>query len=159
MKYVYIVTRTVKNEPANILEIPNLGVHTSYEDARKHFDSVRLSRIQHGARNLWTHPGFTQPGPCSVVRSSFFTYENGQTEEIRLEKWVTGKKAKKTSKVVRPKAGYICSDCANSMGGRWPKDHCATSHTSSCNFCHEEKPLVSTSDYLWLDEKTLRDWD
>lgn len=159
MKYVYVVTRTVKNEPANILEIPNLGVHTSYEKAKKHFESVRLARIQYGARNLYTHPGFTQPGPYSVLRTSFFTHENGMTEEVRLEKWTVSKKAKKTQKVVRPRAGYLCSECAKSMGGRWPKDHCATAHTGNCSFCHEEKSLVSTSDYLWTNEKTLKDWD
>lgn len=159
MKYAYVVTRTVKGEPLNVVEIPNLGVHTSYEKARQHFDSVRLDRIKSGLRNLYTHPGFTQPGPVSVLRTSLFYHPNGMSEEIRLEKWVTGKKSKPKFKKVGLPHPYICFDCANQYGGKWPDGHCATAHTAECSYCKKEKQMVALTDFLWNGDKTLRVWD
>lgn len=46
--------------------------------------------------------------------------------------------------------GYICHDCANRLGGRWPKYHVATCHYDVCKYCDEpNKNLASISDYDW----------
>ena len=37
--------------------------------------------------------------------------------------------------------GYICSECAISLGGEWPKNHIATCHIAMCSLCREEKSL------------------
>jgi hypothetical protein len=45
--------------------------------------------------------------------------------------------------------GYICAACARRRGGRWPTDHCATSHYGACGTCELPSDLCSVGDYDW----------
>lgn len=47
--------------------------------------------------------------------------------------------------------GYICVECARAMGGRWPKGHCATSHTGTCDACGRERGVANVGDWNWPD--------
>jgi len=48
---------------------------------------------------------------------------------------------------------YLCAECAEELGGVWPKDHCATFHVAECNVCGEEKSLANVGDWDWPDGK------
>ena len=49
------------------------------------------------------------------------------------------------------KIRYLCSDCAESLGGVWPEGHMATCHTATCDNCGEEKSLANVGDWNWPD--------
>ena len=51
------------------------------------------------------------------------------------------------------KFGYICADCAQKNGAKWPKNHIATLHKSICDICGEYKMLSNTSDWDWPADK------
>ena len=53
--------------------------------------------------------------------------------------------------------GYLCSECAEEHGGKWPEGHCATFHESTCELCGEQKYLCCVSDWNWSDGKE-RGW-
>lgn len=54
---------------------------------------------------------------------------------------------------------YICSECAEKKGGKWPEGHCATFHHSDCPYCEKPKALANVGDWNWPDKKPrgLRD--
>jgi hypothetical protein len=87
MTYVYVVTRIAHNEHAHIREIPNLGCHSSYKKAERHYKSVyadrvaRYNGIPQPGQNIW-HSSIPFSDPYVVLMSDHFP-----NEEIRLEKW------------------------------------------------------------------------
>lgn len=54
---------------------------------------------------------------------------------------------------------YICSECAEEMGGEWPVGHAATCHADKCPYCGKRKCLACIGDYNWKkrDFRDLRD--
>lgn len=42
---------------------------------------------------------------------------------------------------------YLCGDCADENGGKWPKGHVATFHAGKCNICGKEASLCCATDY------------
>lgn len=49
---------------------------------------------------------------------------------------------------------YLCTDCAEKIGGRWPKGHVATIHVGICDSCGEPKALAHHDDWDWPDQKS-----
>ena len=47
--------------------------------------------------------------------------------------------------------GFLCSECATTLGGQWPKDHVATCHVGECGVCHKTKNLANVGDWDWPD--------
>jgi len=47
----------------------------------------------------------------------------------------------------------ICVDCADTLGGKWPKGHLATGWVGDCGICGETTEVVSVGDYNWPDKK------
>lgn len=86
MKYAYVVTRIVSELLPGITEIPNLGVHSSYVKAIKHYDSVLKDRAKQFNVKVNNHSlgdFLIKKDRFAVLRS--FTTADG--EEVRLEKW------------------------------------------------------------------------
>jgi len=85
MSYIYVVTRITKNADPGVFEIPNLGVHTSYKRAQKHYDSVVADR------KTRTSGHSTLSRECPLVTSKMTLmredcfYLLGET--LRLERW------------------------------------------------------------------------
>ena len=50
---------------------------------------------------------------------------------------------------------YLCSDCAESLGGVWPEEHRATFHWDFCPYCGSNKGLASWDDWDWPDDVNL----
>ena len=49
---------------------------------------------------------------------------------------------------------YICTDCAEERGGRWPEGHAATWHEGECEYCHTpEVALSNIGDWNWPDKR------
>jgi len=46
---------------------------------------------------------------------------------------------------------YLCSECAEGLGGTWPEGHCATWHDGRCDVCGERKGLANVGDWDWPD--------
>jgi hypothetical protein len=59
----------------------------------------------------------------------------------------------------REEIGYLCSECADELGWRWPEGHCATSHMGTCGVCKEHRSLTCWNDWLVGDEKEVANWD
>jgi len=61
----------------------------------------------------------------------------------------------------REEIGYLCSECAEGMGWRWPEGHMATCHTGKCNVCGKEKVLSCWNDWLVQGEDWIAfcNWD
>jgi hypothetical protein len=55
--------------------------------------------------------------------------------------------------------GYLCAECAEAKGLKWPEGHCATSHYDECPYCREIKGLTSVTDWLRPGQKELKSWD
>jgi len=71
---------------------------------------------------------------------------------------MTSKKdCRKSNRTCEP--DYLCSECAKSLGWRWPKGHMATYHHGTCDVCGEEKDLACEDDWLKPRESVLRNWD
>ena len=49
--------------------------------------------------------------------------------------------------------GYLCQECAEKLGGTWPKGHGATWHQGTCDVCGEERGLANVGDWNWPDGK------
>jgi len=49
--------------------------------------------------------------------------------------------------------GYLCGECAEKLGGKWPEGHCATFHVDMCEICGEQKSLANVGDWNWPDRK------
>ena len=47
--------------------------------------------------------------------------------------------------------GFICKDCAEKRGGRWPEHHVATCHNDRCAYCGKTKTLANIGDWDWPD--------
>lgn len=54
---------------------------------------------------------------------------------------------------------YICGDCAQKHGGKWPEGHVATFHMGMCEYCRATKGLANVGDWNWPDgvRRGLRD--
>jgi len=49
---------------------------------------------------------------------------------------------------------YICSRCATARGGKWPRGHAATWHSSGCPYCKASDGFVANvGDWNWPDRK------
>lgn len=44
---------------------------------------------------------------------------------------------------------YLCSDCAEDLGGTWPDGHLATMHEGYCDVCGEKSALSHMTDWEW----------
>jgi len=64
-----------------------------------------------------------------------------------------GRKAMARIKNPIPNNGYICSDCAKLLGGKWPDGHAATWHEGKCLICKRLKALANVGDWTWPDGK------
>ncbi len=53
--------------------------------------------------------------------------------------------------------GYLCSDCAREVGGRWPENHQATFHKGKCGMCGEEKSICNIRN--WIFDTAEEDYD
>ena len=92
MKYAYIVTRITRNNQDGITEIPNLGVHSNFIKAKRHFKSVYDSRTKEGDISVigydmgtmeYANPSLDKDERYVVIQSAI----TSKGEEIRLEKW------------------------------------------------------------------------
>lgn len=56
---------------------------------------------------------------------------------------------------------WMCWECAEKLGGKWPKGHCATVTSGICKYCDdpELKTIIPWVDFNWpgLDTSQLRD--
>jgi hypothetical protein len=55
--------------------------------------------------------------------------------------------------------GYICSDCAEALGGVPPEGHVATCHIARCEKCRLEKDLSHHDDWNWPGQIEYSDRD
>lgn len=44
---------------------------------------------------------------------------------------------------------YLCGQCAEGAGGRWPEGHKATFHGGTCYVCSKKASLCALSDWQW----------
>ena len=58
---------------------------------------------------------------------------------------------KKTEDPITGDFQYICSDCAEDLGGVWPEGHVATFHEAKCDCCHKTAGLANIGDWNWPD--------
>jgi len=58
-----------------------------------------------------------------------------------------------SDKVDLDSIGYLCSECANKLGGKWPEGHVATFHFGDCDVCGKNKSLANVGDWNWPDKK------
>lgn len=88
MKYAYIVTRIVEGQTIGT-PIPNLGVHTTFKKARRHFEAVVESRVKDGHQVVWgkNYNTLLEDWDRYVVVNTAHILEGSVTEELRLEKW------------------------------------------------------------------------
>jgi hypothetical protein len=56
-------------------------------------------------------------------------------------------------KKIDEEIGFICTQCAEERGCKWPPHHVATMHTGICPFCGKEKSLANEGDWNWTDGK------
>ena len=108
MKYVYVVTRLVVGTPEGQTQIPNLGVYTNYNRAKKHFDSVVSFRVEKGYKLYWTQKyergrqDYDRVVDAALLEfhypaSDYNPLTFKEQEELRIERWPLYKaeKAKK----------------------------------------------------------------
>ncbi len=60
-----------------------------------------------------------------------------------------------SEKIAPNEYGYLCDDCAEFLGGAWPKDHRATFHYDICPHCGSNRGLASWDDWDWPDNADL----
>lgn len=84
MRHVYVVTRIHMIKTQGVVEIPNLGMHSSRKKADSHFDNVVEDRKkrEHVVREQ-CYEGDGRDN-YTVVRSAYCAESQ---EQIRLEKW------------------------------------------------------------------------
>jgi hypothetical protein len=51
------------------------------------------------------------------------------------------------------RAKYMCGDCAENLGGRWPRGHRATFHPAICPICKHTRAVASWDDWNWPKAK------
>lgn len=44
---------------------------------------------------------------------------------------------------------WICSECAEANGGRWPKGHVATFHNGTCGWCNQTAGVTEPRDWCY----------
>ena len=56
---------------------------------------------------------------------------------------------------------YLCSECADKLGWRWPEGHAATFHMGICDVCGFRKSLSCWNDWLRPGEDKIapENWD
>ena len=54
---------------------------------------------------------------------------------------------------------YLCHQCADDIGWKWPDGHCATAHEGICDVCGEKKCLTCENDWLKPGQTKLKEWD
>lgn len=88
-RYIYIVTRIVKNDQPGVTEIPNLGAHTNIRKAKRHFESVVEDRkVSSQVKTTFFTPIVGYPGDERMfVLAEGYVYSTG--EQVRLERWKT----------------------------------------------------------------------
>lgn len=85
MKYAYIVTRIIKNNLEGVTNIPNLGVHTSYARALKHYRGVVSDRLRLPyTDDLRVNQKQPMGEERCIVLDDLYV---GDGETVRLEKW------------------------------------------------------------------------
>ena len=47
------------------------------------------------------------------------------------------------------RAGYLCGQCAENLGGKWPKGHRASFHPAKCPICKDCRPIACWDDWNW----------
>lgn len=82
MKYAYVVTRIMFKFQDGVMHIPNLGVHSSYKKAKKHFNSVVKDRQK--TENGYKVHRPTYDTPVSIMDEHSFPNIG---EWVRLERW------------------------------------------------------------------------
>ena len=50
----------------------------------------------------------------------------------------------------------VCGDCAEMMGGEWPKDHVANYSRGVCSACHREHQVCSPRNWQLNRDGTMR---
>lgn len=55
-------------------------------------------------------------------------------------------------------AGYLCGECSEMLGGRWPKGHRATFHPATCPICKLCRPLACWSDWEYPAAPKVDRW-
>jgi hypothetical protein len=89
MRYIYIVTRTVKGEKSGT-SVPNLGVHTNKTRALKHFNGVVEDRVKIGYEIVysWWNPETNYPDDLPHFEMKTALMLSGDVQEtLRLERW------------------------------------------------------------------------
>jgi hypothetical protein len=89
MRYIYIVTRTVKGEKVGT-SMPNLGVHTNKKRALEHFNGVVEDRERIGYKISWSrwNPETIYPDDLPHFEMKTALMIDGEVEEtLRLERW------------------------------------------------------------------------
>ncbi len=84
MKYVYVVTRVLDRVTPGVINVPNLGVHSSLNAATKHYLAVcqdRTSKKFVVARRLDSK---SSVGRSQVVLQTYFP---NHQELVMLERW------------------------------------------------------------------------
>ena len=84
---VYVVTRDY-NSPSGVINVPNLGVHSSLLRAQEHLGFIIKDRTSHMGGVIrcdlkWEDP----PGSNRTLRKLRIEYPNSQAEELRIEMW------------------------------------------------------------------------
>lgn len=93
MKYVYVVTRIMPNNQEGIVNIPNLGVHTSGEKALMHYRNVVRDRMGHDlppSRAYEFGQIFATNSSVGTDRYLVIAEKQIGSETLRLEKWKVG---------------------------------------------------------------------
>lgn len=70
-----------------------------------------------------------------------FTHE--ESREVALDTWYYA------NAVSAQAAMYLCGECAERMGAKWPHGHRATFHPATCPFCQSCRPIACWDDWNW----------
>jgi len=111
-----------------------------------------------------------QDALVKLSRSSDMHWDIHETHSITKKFWSEEEvdapevvKERGVAPHVEPEAlgmvSYLCDDCADSFGWRWPEHHVATFHTGICDVCKQERSLSCENDWLKKGETKLSDWD
>lgn len=46
-------------------------------------------------------------------------------------------------------AAYLCGQCAEDLGAKWPRGHRASFYPATCPFCKNYRPIASWDDWNW----------
>ena len=94
MKYIYIVSRTVKDSNSNVSYLPILGVFASLKKAREHYDLVINWRVEAGFKLYWNmleEEKIPKGIPIKNMSKAYLSLKRDYDEiieELRIERWV-----------------------------------------------------------------------